>query len=369
LNKQERTEQLAKLNARKKVLVERLDAIIALADVYARAKPIDKITIVRSLQRQGHVASMTGDGVNDAPALKQANIGVAMGITGTDVAKAASSMVLIDDNFCSIVEAIEQGRTIYNNIQKFVFYLLSTNVSEVFFILIAVIIGLSSPLEPIQILWLNLTTDGAPAIALALERVEPGVMKEGPRPKRESLIEKVMITGIIVQTITMTTCCLVTYVIGLKWYVGSFDGTNDLIPKADLEHGTHQAKTMSILYIVFAELLRGYGSRSLRNSLYSLGPFSNTFMQYSVSVALLATVFIALVPGVQDVFGLVYIPGKAWAFVIFFAFVPITVDEITKFVYRQTGFGRRLTVEELKQNAANAPAPLVKINSRLLSNV
>jgi Ca2+-transporting ATPase len=276
-------------------------------------------------------------------------------------------MVLIDDNFCSIVEAIEQGRTIYNNIQKFVFYLLSTNISEVFFILIAVIMGLSSPLEPIQILWLNLTTDGAPAIALALERVEPGVMNEGPRPKKESLIEKMMITGIVIQTITLTTCCLVTYVVGLYWFVGSTDGKNT--DKYIEEHGTHQARTMSILYIVFAELLRAYGARSLRNSLYAIGPFSNTFMQYSVLSAVLMTIFVALVPKVQDIFGLVYIDGRAWGFVIGFSFVPIAVDEITKFFFRLTGFGRRLTVEEQKALNANRPAPMVKMNSRLLSNV
>jgi Ca2+-transporting ATPase len=295
-------------------------------------------------------------------------------------------MVLIDDNFCSIVEAIEQGRTIYNNIQKFVFYLLSTNISEVFFILIAVIMGLASPLEPIQILWLNLTTDGAPAIALALERVEPGVMLEGPRPKKESIIEKVMTTGIIIQTCTLTTCCLVTYVVGLKWFVGSYDGTLE-IPTTDdsdppilkafvakaiadkINHGTSQAKTMSILFIVFAELFRAYSARSLRNSLYSIGVFSNTFMQYSVSVAIAATVFITLTPKVQDIFGLVSITGEAWGFVIFFALVPISVDETTKLVYRLSGFGRRLTVEESKALVANRPAPIVKMNSRLLTNV
>jgi len=168
-------------------------------------------------------------------------------------------------------------------------------------------------------------------------------------------------------------------VIGLKWFVGTYDGTYDnpfpsdsdeyKVIAGEANEATSKAKTMSILFIVFAELLRAYSSRSLRNSLYSLGVFSNTFMQYSVAVAVAATVFIALVPKVQDIFGLVDLPGKAWAFVIFFSFVPITVDEITKFVYRLSGFGRRLTVEEAKALVANRPPPIVKMNSRLLTNV
>jgi Ca2+-transporting ATPase len=159
------------LEEREKILQEKVDSVTKTADVYARAKPVDKITIVESLQRQGNVCSMTGDGVNDAPALKQANIGVAMGITGTAVAKGASDMILTNDDFCSIVSAVEEGRTIYANITKFVYYLLSCNIAEVFFILVAVLIGYQTPLAPIQILYLNLTTDVAPALALAVEAV------------------------------------------------------------------------------------------------------------------------------------------------------------------------------------------------------
>jgi P-type Ca2+ transporter type 2C len=325
--------ETADLRAEREEIEDVLDRLTAYADVYARAKPADKITIVRSLQRQGNVCSMTGDGVNDAPALKQANIGVAMGITGTDVAKGAADMVLTDDNFVSIVEAIEEGRTIYANITKFVYFLLSTNVAEVFTILIAIIMGLQSPLLPMQILWLNLATDGAPAVALAIERTEPGTMQEGPRRKEEPLIEKVMITGIVIQTFVLTTLTLATYIIGLKWNTGKWNGNDP--------DGVKHARTMTILYIVFAELLRAYGSRSLRESIFTIGPFSNKWMQWAVGVSIVGTVFVTHVPGVMDLFEVKYMSGREWAWVLCMSPVPLIVDECTKWVYRYTGFGRR----------------------------
>jgi Ca2+-transporting ATPase len=178
--------------AEKKKREDILDSITVRCDVYARAKPEDKITIVKSLQRQNNICSMTGDGVNDAPALKQADIGVAMGITGTDVSKAAAAMVLTDDNFCSIIGAIEQGRIIYSNIQKFVFFLISCNISEILIIFFCIISGLAAPMNPIQLLWMNLVTDGAPALALAMEPGNKSILKEQPRPKDESIIDRMM---------------------------------------------------------------------------------------------------------------------------------------------------------------------------------
>lgn len=165
-----------------------LDAITSRTVVFARAKPEDKIEIVKSLQRQGLISAMTGDGVNDAPALKESDIGVAMGITGTEVAKGASDMILLDDNFCSIVAAVEKGRIIYANIQKFVIFLLSTNIGEIIFIFSTVAAGLFLPLEPIQILMLNLFSDGMPAVALSLEKGDSSVMEDSPRPKSQPLI-------------------------------------------------------------------------------------------------------------------------------------------------------------------------------------
>merc|ERR1712007_220933 len=165
-----------------------MDEITSKTKVFARAKPEDKIEIVKSLQRQGLVSAMTGDGVNDAPALKEADIGVAMGITGTEVAKGASDMILTDDNFVSIVSAVEKGRVIYANIQKFVVFLLSTNVGEILLIFSAIAAGMPMPLEPLQILILNLFTDGMPAVALSLEKGDKTIMTESPRPKNQQII-------------------------------------------------------------------------------------------------------------------------------------------------------------------------------------
>ena len=191
-----------------------LKNIIEDTDVFARVSPEHKMRIVDALQANDEIVAMTGDGVNDAPAIKRADIGVAMGITGTDVAKETADMVLTDDNYASIVAAVEQGRVIYSNIRKFVFFLLSSNVAEIMIIFLATLAGLPAPLTAIQLLWLNLITDGAPALALAMEKGDPDIMDQKPRAKSEPIVNRSMGVGIIVQTITQTGAVLTAFASG-----------------------------------------------------------------------------------------------------------------------------------------------------------
>ena len=199
---------------------EELAEIVDQVDVYARVSPQHKMKIVDAFKRRGHVVAMTGDGVNDAPALKRANIGVAMGITGTDVSKETADMVLTDDNYASIVSAIEEGRVIYSNIRKFVFYLISCNIGEILIIFLSMLAGLPIPLRPIQLLWLNLVTDGAPALALGLEKGDPDIMKRPPRPTKEPVINRDMLVGIIAIPIVDTIAVLGVFVMALNRYPG-----------------------------------------------------------------------------------------------------------------------------------------------------
>ncbi len=193
---------------------------IATTDVFARVSPEHKVRIVDALRESGEIVAMTGDGVNDAPALKSSDIGVAMGITGTDVAKETADMVLTDDNFASIVAAVEQGRIIYANIRKFVFYLLSCNLAEIAVIFVAILAGLPSPLTPIQLLWLNLITDGAPALALGMEKGDPDTMQRPPRPPQEPVINRPMRVRIGIQTIAIAAVTLAAYLLGIAMFPG-----------------------------------------------------------------------------------------------------------------------------------------------------
>ena len=196
-----------------------LREVVKKTDVFARVSPEHKMLIVDALRANGEVVAMTGDGVNDAPAIKRADIGVAMGITGTDVAKETADMVLTDDNYASIVSAIEQGRIIYSNIRKFVYFLISCNMAEIMILFLATVFGWAMPLNPLQLLWLNLLTDGAPALALATEKGDPDIMDRAPRPTDEPIINGHMVTGVIVQTIAITAVVLVAFFLGY-WHKG-----------------------------------------------------------------------------------------------------------------------------------------------------
>jgi Ca2+-transporting ATPase len=318
-------------------LREKIESI----NVFARVSPEHKMRIVDALQSHNEVVAMTGDGVNDAPAIKRSDIGVAMGITGTDVAKETADMVLTDDNYTSIVSAVEQGRVIYSNIRKFVFFLLSANVAEIMIIFLATLAGLPAPLTAIQLLWLNLVTDGAPALALAMEKGDPDIMKRKPRTKDEPIINRIMGIGITVQTFAQTSVVLLAFCLGLLWHLeaGAAVTGNPLI--YILQHDwrgvdVQTAETMAFLTLAFTELFRAYTVRSERASLFRIGIFSNKYMQAAVALSVVLLLLVVNVPFLQPIFNTHFLNGTEWLVVFGLALIPAIAEEITKFFLRRS---------------------------------
>jgi len=309
--------------------------------VFARVSPEHKMRIVDALRSNNEVVAMTGDGVNDAPAIKRADIGVAMGITGTDVAKQTADMVLTDDNYVSIVAAVEQGRVIYANIRKFVFFLLSSNIAEIMIIFLATLAALPTPLTVIQLLWLNLLTDGAPALALAMEKGDPDIMEQPPRPKSESIVNSSMQLGMFIQTIAQTTAVLGAFLLGLYWHLetGAFipDGMNAL--SYLLQHNwrgvdVQSAETMAFATLSLCELFRAYTVRSERVSIFRLGFFSNKYMQYAVGLSITLLLLVIYVPFLQPIFNThAMLPTEALV-VFTLALIPAILEEFTKLYLR-----------------------------------
>ena len=294
-------------------------------DVYARVSPEHKMRIVDALMQRGHVVAMTGDGVNDAPALKRANIGVAMGITGTDVTKETADMVLTDDNFASIVSAVEEGRVIYSNIRQFVYYLLSANVGEVLLVFVSMLVGLPLPLRPIHLLTLNLLTDGAPALALGVEKGEPDIMRRPPRPASEGILNTEMRWLIAVQGVALAGASLAAFVIALNRY------PDDLL----------MAQTVAFATVVCGEILRAYSARSERWALWSIGIFTNRFMILA-SVASIAILLLTMyVPFLQPIFDTRPLPLEAWYIIAPLSFVSIIAAEMGKAVLRRRAHADR----------------------------
>jgi len=290
-------------------------------DVFARVSPNHKMRIVAALRDRNNIVAMTGDGVNDAPALKQADIGVAMGITGTDVTKQTADMVLTDDNYVSIVSAIEQGRVIYSNIRKFVYFLLSCNVAEIMILFLATIFGWDPPLTAIQLLWLNLLSDGAPALALGLEKGDPDLMDRPPRPPDEPVINQEMTMGVVIQTVAITSAVLLAYWLGLTYY-------------ASTEHTdpTITAQTMAFVTLVMSELFRAYTARSERYPLLKLGLFTNKFMQYAIAFSVFLLLIVVYIPveAVNEIFNTTPITLREWGVMIPLILLPSVVAEIWK---------------------------------------
>jgi Ca2+-transporting ATPase len=323
-----------------------LTNVIEDTDVFARVSPEHKMRIVDALQANHEIVAMTGDGVNDAPAIKRADIGVAMGITGTDVAKETADMVLTDDNYASIVAAVEQGRIIYSNIRKFVFFLLSSNVAEIMIIFLATLAGLPAPLTAIQLLWLNLITDGAPALALAMEKGDPDIMDQKPRAKDEPIINRSMGIGIFIQTITQTSAVLVAFSLGLLWELSAmghipaagqsaFSFLLNFNWRAVELDALHTAETMAFITLSLCELFRAYTVRSERASIFTIGMFSNKWMQYAVGLSIGLLLLVCAVPFLQDIFNTHFMSVTEWTVVLSLSLVPAASEEITKFFLRR----------------------------------
>ena len=286
------------------------------ARVYARVSPEDKLRIVDALQRDGEVVAMTGDGVNDAPALKQADIGVAMGITGTDVTKDAGDMVLQDDNFATIVGAVREGRVVFDNIRKFIRNILSGNLAEVAIMVVAPLLGMPIPLVPLQILWLNLVTDGLPAMAMAVEPAEPGVMHRPPTPLGESLLGSDRGMRILRRGVVLTVLLLVpTY---LLW-----------------DAGDEAWQSVLFTSIAFAELAGTFAMRSERISLWRLGPFSNRAMVGAVALTVALQVLLIALPFMRDILDLEPLAPGHWLLVIGLALAYLAAVETDKALHRR----------------------------------
>ncbi|APF26275.1 calcium-translocating P-type ATPase, PMCA-type [Clostridium sporogenes] len=286
--------------------------------VFARVSPEHKVKIVKALKSKGNIVSMTGDGVNDAPSLKAADIGVAMGITGTDVAKGASDMVLTDDNFSTIVSAIKEGRNIYNNIKKSIVFLLSCNLGEILALFIGILLGWPAPLRPIHLLWVNLITDSLPALSLGIDPGDPDIMDEDPRDPKESLFAGGAGISLILNGLLIGVLTLIAFEVGRIRYSDS------------LMH----AQTMAFVVLSVSQLFHSFNMRHPKKSIFQLGLFTNKYLFASVIFGIFLQDMVITIPFLASIFKVFDLTMQDWIFVCALSIIPLIINEIVKFFKR-----------------------------------
>ncbi|WP_346928253.1 calcium-translocating P-type ATPase, PMCA-type [Clostridium sp.] len=283
--------------------------------IFARVSPKHKLRIVKAFKSRGNIVAMTGDGVNDAPAIKEADIGIAMGISGTDVTKEAASMILLDDNFATIVTAVEEGRVIYDNIRKFIRYLLSCNLGEVLTMFLASLFYLEVPLLPIQILFVNLVTDGLPAIALGVDPPNKNIMYEKPRRKGESVFARGLKEKILIRGALIGVCTVLAFLAG-KYY----------------GYGLEVCRTLALGTLICSQLIHVFECRSEKYSLFEINPFTNMYLIGSVVISVTALLLVIYVPVLQGIFHTMSIGIGQWAIIVFFSGIISFINSIATFV-------------------------------------
>ncbi|MFY9303790.1 MAG: calcium-translocating P-type ATPase, PMCA-type [Atribacterales bacterium] len=296
---------------------EELKANIKKIKVFARVWPEQKLKIVEALQAHEEVVAMTGDGVNDAPALKKADIGVAMGISGTEVAKESADMILTDDNFATIVQAIKEGRVIFDNIRKFVVYLLSCNLGEIFTIFIPILVGWHSPLVPVQILLINLVTDGLPALALGMDSPEPDVMMRKPRHPREGIVNPHYMGIVLFNAFFITLAVVASFGIGLALW------------------GREISRTIAFATLGFDELWRAYSFRSEKRNFWQIDPRGNLYLVGACLLSFLVIILVVLLPPLQGVFQTATLSLNQWILVVLFSILPVSAYEVRKLFHKK----------------------------------
>ena len=298
-------EELDKLNQ------ESFEKEIQNYTVFARVTPEHKVRIVKAWQKNGAVVAMTGDGVNDSPALKSADIGIAMGKGGTDVAKNASDMILVDDNFVTIVDAVKQGRNIYDNIRKAIHFLIATNIGEIVTIFMGLVLGLQSPLLAIQLLWINLVTDSLPAIAIGLEPPEKDIMERKPTDSKKGIFADGLWSKIILEGIMIGMLTLITFSIGNKYY------------------GVEVGRTMAFISMGLLELVHSFNIKS-EKSIFKVGILENKFLIGSFVLGFFVQTIVVCIPALANIFNVTNLTEIQWLITLGISILPIPIIELQK---------------------------------------